>query len=109
MANYDYGKEGDVSWSGIAAYAKLQIRVAWALATRFEYLDDGDGGFMTIGQTAKTLTLTSDHLVAGGLRLRLEYRGDFTSQPFFVNDKGVKENSQSAVLVGLVYAFGGRI
>ena len=44
---------------------------------------------MTIGQTAKTLTLTSDHLVAGALKLRLQYRGDFADHPFFVNDKGV--------------------
>ena len=109
MANYDYGKEGDASWSGIAAYAKVQVRPAWTLAGRFEYLDDDDGRFMTIGQTAKTLTLTSDHLVAGALKLRLEYRGDFADHPFFVNDKGVLKDSQSAVLVGLVYAFGGRI
>ena len=66
MANYDYGKEGDTSWWGIAAYAKLQVKPSWALVGRYEYLDDSDGGFMTIGQKAQTLTLTSDHLVAGG-------------------------------------------
>jgi hypothetical protein len=64
---------------------------------------------MTIGQTARTLTLTSDLLVAGALKLRLEYRGDFTDQPFFANNKGELKDSQSAVIVGLVYAFGGRI
>jgi hypothetical protein len=109
MANYDYGKEGDVSWSGVAAYAKVQVRPHWTLAGRFEYLDDDDGGFMIIGQTAKTLTLTSDHLVAGALKVRLEYRADFTDRPFFTNDKGVLQESQSALLIGLVYAFGGHI
>jgi Putative beta-barrel porin-2, OmpL-like. bbp2 len=109
MANYDYGKEGDVSWSGVAAYAKFQATPGWAIVGRFEYLDDDDGGFMTIGQKARTLTLTSDHLVAGGLKVRLEYRGDFTDSPFFTNEHGDSKKSQSAFIVGLVYGFGGKI
>ena len=109
MANYDYGKEGDVSWSGLAAYAKVQVKLGWSLVARFEYLDDEDGGFMTIGQKARTLTLTSDHLVAGGLKLRLEYRGDFTDSPFFEDSKGGLKDSQAAVLVGLVYSFAGKV
>jgi hypothetical protein len=109
MANYDYGEEGDVSWSGIAAYAKYQARPNWALVGRYEYLDDEDGGFMLIGQKAQTFTLTSDHLVAGGLRVRLEYRGDFTDDPFFLDEDGDLKDSQSAFIVGLVYTFGGKL
>jgi hypothetical protein len=109
MANYDYGKEGETSWSGIAAYAKLQAQPNWALCARFEYLDDEDGGFMLIGQKAQTLTLTSDHVVAGGLKLRLEYRGDFTDSAFFTDEDGGLKDSQHALIVGLVYAFGGKI
>ena len=108
MANYDYGKEGDVKWSGLAAYAKLQASPQWALVRRFEYLSDESGGFMTLGQKAQTLTLTSDHTLAGGLRMRLEYRGDFTDSPFFVDEDGGLKDSQHAVIVGLVYAFGSR-
>jgi hypothetical protein len=108
MANFDYGKEGDVSWSGIAAYAKYQPSPQWALVGRFEYLDDEDGGFMTIGQKAQTLTLTSDHTLAGALRMRLEYRGDFTDSAFFTDEDGDFKESQHAVLVGLVYTFGSR-
>jgi hypothetical protein len=87
----------------------VQVRPTWALVGRYEYLDDTDGGFMTFGQKAQTVTLTSDHLVAGGLKLRLEYRGDFTEEPFFVDDAGGEKDSQHAVLVGVVYAFGGKI
>ena len=108
MGNFDYGKEGDVKWWGVAAYAKLQATPQWALVGRVEYLDDGDGGFMTIGDTAQTLTLTSDHTLAGGLRLRLEYRGDFTDSAFFPDHDGGFKDSQHAVVVGLVYAFGSR-
>jgi len=64
---------------------------------------------MTIGQKAQTVTLTSDHLVAGALKLRLEYRGDFTEDPFFTDENGKPKDSQHAVLVGLVYTFGGKI
>jgi hypothetical protein len=109
MANFDYGKEGDVTWWGIAGYAKYQARDNWALVGRYEYLDDEDGGFMLIGDKAQTITLTSDHLIAGGLRLRLEYRGDFTDSPFFTDDDGDTKDSQHAVIVGLVYSFGGKI
>ena len=109
QANYDYGKEGDTTWWGVAAYAKLQAKPSWALVARYEYLDDTDGGFMTIGQKAQTLTLTSDHLIAGGLKLRLEYRGDFTDNAFFSDDSGDTKHSQHAVLAGVVYTFGGNI
>ena len=47
MGNFDYGKEGDVKWWGIAAYAKSRRRPSWALVGRYEYLDDTEGGFMT--------------------------------------------------------------
>jgi hypothetical protein len=108
MGNFDYGKEGDVTWWGLAAYAKLQASDNWALAGRFEYLDDSDGGFMTISQKAQTYTITSDHKVKGDLKLRLEYRLD-RSDDFFVKDDGDVTSSQSAVVIGLVYAFSGKI
>ena len=54
------------------------------------------------------MTLTSDHLVAGALKLRLEYRGDFTEDPF-TDENGQQKDSQHAVLFGVVYTFGGKI
>jgi hypothetical protein len=109
MANYDYGKEGDVSWWGIAAYAKYQASPNWAIVGRYEYLDDGDGGFMTLGTTGQTITVTSDHLIAGGLKARLEYRTDFADDAIFPKDDGSSEKSQTTLTVGLVYSFGGKI
>src|SRR6185503_17253715 len=88
MANLDYGKEGDVSWWGIAGYAKYAASDKWALVGRYEYLDDTDGGFMTINGKAQSVTVTSDHLVAGGLKTRLEYRTDFADDPFFSKSDG---------------------
>jgi hypothetical protein len=65
--------------------------------------------FMTIGQKAQTVTLTSDHLVAGGLKLRLEYRGDLTEDAFFTDEEGSPKDSQHALLAGVVVTFGGKI
>jgi len=107
MANYDYGKEGDVEWWGIAAYAKLQATPSWAVAARYEYLDDTKGGFMTFGTKAQTITVTSDHTIAGALKARLEYRTDFADEDIFEKDDGSFKSSQTTLTVGVVYSFAG--
>jgi len=109
MGNFDYGKEGDVKWWGLATYAKLQANPNWALVGRYEYLDDTDGGFMFIGTKGQTFTLTSDHLIAGGLKARLEYRTDFADDAIFSKNDGSSKKSQTTLTVGLVYGFGGKI
>jgi hypothetical protein len=108
MANADHGAEGPMTWWGVAGYAKLQATDKWAVAARVEHLDDGEGGFMTIGGTARTYTLTSDHQVAGELRVRLEYRLD-RSEGYFTRADGRPTSSQSGLNVGIVYVFRGRI
>ncbi len=107
MGNFDYGKEGDVEWWGIAAYAKLQATPSWAVAARYEYLDDTKGGFMTFGTKAQTITVTSDHTIAGALKARLEYRTDFADEDIFETDDGSFEGSQTTLTVGVVYSFSG--
>jgi hypothetical protein len=109
MGNFDYGEEGDASWWGAAAYLKLQATPGWALAGRFEYLDDSDGGWMTLGTTAKSVTVTSDHTIAGALRARLEYRADLADGDVFPDEDGGSKDSQSTFTVGLVVTFGGKI
>jgi len=109
MANFDYGTEGDVKWWGIAPYVKYQATPNWALVGRYEYLDDTKGGFMTIGTKAQTVTVTSDHTIAGGLKMRLEYRTDFADEAIFPKDDGSKKKSQTTLTVGLVYLLGGKI
>jgi hypothetical protein len=109
MANFDYGKEGDVEWWGIAGYAKYQATPAWALVGRYEYVDDSKGGFMTINGKAQSLTITSDHLIAGALKARLEYRLDHVDYDFFTKSDGTTTGDQSTFTVGLVYGFTGKI
>jgi hypothetical protein len=107
MGNFDYGQEGDMKWWGVAAYARLQATPSWAVAARYEYLDDTEGGFMTFGTKAQSVTLTSDHTIAGALKARLEYRTDFADEDIFENDEGAPKGSQTTLTVGVVYSFGG--
>jgi hypothetical protein len=109
MGNFDYGKEGDVEWWGVAAYARLQASPSWAIVGRYEYVDDSEGGFMLLGTRGQSITLTSDHLIAGALKARLEYRTDFADEDVFPKDDGTFKGSQTTLTVGLVVSFGGKI
>jgi hypothetical protein len=109
MANFDYGSEGPTKWWGIAAYAKYQASAKWAAVGRYEYADDTKGGFMTFGTKIQEITITSDHLIAGSLIMRLEYRTDFAADAIFPKDDGSKQKSQTTLTVGLVYGFAGKI
>jgi hypothetical protein len=109
MGNFDYGKEGDVEWWGVAAYARLQASPSWAIVGRYEYVDDSQGGFMTLGTKGQSITVTSDHLIAGALKARLEYRTDFADEDVFPKDDGTVKGSQTTLSVGLVVSFGGKI
>jgi hypothetical protein len=109
MANLDYGKEGEVKWWGIAAYARYQATPSWALVGRYEYLDDTKGGFMTINGKAQTITVTSDHLIAGALKARLEYRLDHVDYDYFTKSDGTTTGNQSSLTAGLVYGWSGKI
>lgn len=107
QGNFDYGKEGDVTWWGAAAYAKVAPSAKWALAGRYEYIDDTDGGFMTIGDKAQSITVTSDHKILDSLNLKIDLRLDSTDGDFFVDEDGSPKDSQTAVIVGLIYSFSG--
>jgi hypothetical protein len=109
MGNFDYGKEGTVEWWGAAAYLKLQATPSWALVGRYEYVDDTDGGFMTVGAKAWSVTVTSDHTIAGALKARLEYRTDFAGEDVFATDDGSLRSSQTTFTVGVVCSFGGSL
>jgi hypothetical protein len=108
MANYDYGRDRvaglPVRWSGLAAYARVQLTPTWVVAPRFEYFRDGDGFMTGTAQTVKEMTLTSEHKVGGALLMRLEYRRDVSDREFFVRRQGISR-SQNTLTLGLVYGF----
>jgi hypothetical protein len=108
MANYDYGKDRlageDVSWKGIALYARLAPSEKWALIPRFEFFDDTNGFMTGTAQKVKEFTITSEQKLGGKLLTRLEYRHDFSDNAFFTKD-GRPSKNQDNVTFGLVYAF----
>ena len=108
MANYDYGKDKvagtDVKWQGIALYARLQATPWWALTPRFEWFDDTDGFATGTAQKVKEFTITTEQKLRGNLLTRVEYRRDFSDQPFFTKN-GLPKKSQDNITVGLIYVF----
>jgi hypothetical protein len=108
MANYDYATDSvgglGVQWQGVALYTRLQATPAWALTPRFEWFDDRDGFATGTAQKVKEITLTSEQKLGGKLLTRIEYRRDFSDQPYF-SKAGVPKKSQDNLTVGLVYAF----
>jgi hypothetical protein len=114
MGNFDYGTNAnavpgpeDAKWWGIAAYLRYQAQEDWAVAGRVEYVDDSEGGFMTIGEKAQSFTVTSDHTL-DDLIARLEFRLDRAeSDTFFPTDDASDPfvKSQPSLTVGLVYPF----
>jgi putative OmpL-like beta-barrel porin-2 len=108
MANYDYGKDTvlgtGVSWQGVALYARVQANSWWALTPRFEWFDDADGFATGSAQKVKEFTITTEQKLGGKLLTRVEYRRDFSDQPFFTKS-GLPKKSQDNITVGLVYIF----
>jgi Putative beta-barrel porin-2, OmpL-like. bbp2 len=109
MGNADYGVDtiegADVSWKGVALYAKAQATPIFAVIPRFEYYDDSDGGFTTsAAQKLKEFTLTAEVKHSQGLIMRLEYRRDWSDIDFFTKDGNARDN-QNTFSVGFIYGF----
>ena len=110
MGNFDFGQASDYvatdeagTWWGIAAYARYQARPDWAVAGRFEYVDDSDAGFMGIGVKAQSFTATSSHLIANDLLARFEFRFDTADADLFIDDEGTLTENQASLTLGVVY------
>lgn len=115
-ANYDYGIErqrasgSKVHFQGVAAYLRYSPTERFSFSPRFEYYDDNDGARTGVAQALKGLTLTGDYKLGLGFLARLEFRRDWSDQPFFnksnATDPLVK--AQTNILGGLTWAFGTR-
>ncbi len=111
MLNYDYGIDrlaggGKSRWTGVAGYAKLAPNKWFAFIPRLEWYNDADGFTTGVAQKLKEATLTAEFKVREGLLSRLEYRRDWSDQPFF--DRGntpASARSQSTLLGGFVVSF----
>jgi hypothetical protein len=118
--NYDYGQNrnpsvshgGDGSlahWQGVAFAARGQASPKSALAGRFEFFKDYNGFETATVQDLKEFTATYEYKWLEGLLTRIEYRGDFSNQPFFAKDDnasgtvGAKKNQQTLTVAFIAF------
>lgn len=92
---------------GIAAAAKSQLTKKLAFSPRLEWLNDNDGGATGTRQTVKEATLTGTYALLDRLSAYLEFRDDWSNQPFFNrgNQPGTWK-TQPTVLIGMVAIVG---
>jgi hypothetical protein len=93
--------------SGGAAYVRYQLTPKFALAGRGEYLSDRGGLFSGATQALKETTATAEYKVADGFLARMEWRRDFSNQPFFLTAiPGNLKKEQNTATLGLIWWFG---
>lgn len=93
-------------WGG-AAYARYQFTPQFSLGGRFEYLADRGGLFSGVTQDLKEHTVTAEYKFGEGFLGRIEYRRDYSNQPFFLtNTPGLLKKEQNTATLGLVWWFG---
>jgi len=108
--NFDYGVDkikgssDSPDWFGVAWASRFAVNDWFAVSPRLEYMDDG----YSTARKIKEFTLTGEFKMKKGFLSRLEYRRDWSDQPFF--DRGDNAGvfkSQTTLLVGFVAYFGG--
>ena len=108
--NFDYGRDknigqGAAQWTGLAGAARYALTSKFALAGRLEFFDDIDGFSTGTAQNVKEATFTGEYKMSSWLMTRLEFRDDWSDQPFFQKNGGTAK-SQPTVLLGLVAFLG---
>jgi hypothetical protein len=94
-------------WVGVAGAARFAVGKWFAIAPRLEWFHDADGFSTGTVQKLKEFTLTGEFKMAQGVLTRLEYRRDWSDQPFF--DRGATPGAfkhQNTLLAGFVAYFG---
>lgn len=93
--------------TGGAGYARYQLTPKIAVAARGEYLSDRGGLFSGVTQALKESTATTEYKFADGFLARMEWRRDFSNQPFFLTDvPGKLKKEQNTATLGLIWWFG---
>ncbi|MBC8164303.1 MAG: porin [Bryobacteraceae bacterium] len=112
LINFDYGVDRvpngtDNKFYGVALNARVLATSIFAISPRYDWYKDA-GGFITgKAQTLQEFTLTGDMRLKEGFLARLEYRRDWSNQPYF--DRGnelASSKNQNTLLIGFIAYFG---
>ena len=94
---------------GGVGYVQYHFTQKFALSGRFEYLKDARGLFSGLDQDLKEHTITATYQFIPGFQTRIEYRRDFSNQPFFLTETpGLLKREQNTAALGLIWWFGGK-
>ena len=106
--NMDIGSNKNIDKSlskfyGFAGAAKIQLTNHFALIPRLEYYNDRDGYWTGLPQQLNEFTITGEAKLNDSFFTRLEYRRDWSSQPYFqVNGTPFASKHQNMVVLGFV-------
>ncbi len=92
---------------GLAGAARFQVAKKFYVAPRLEWMKDGSGNVTGASQNVKEFTLTGQYTIMNRLLGYLEFRHDWSDQPFFNRGNEIANwKKQPTVLVGMVAIIG---
>lgn len=109
--NFDYGVErngsaGSQKFLGIAGAAHFQAAKRLAFSPRLEWYNDVDGFITGRRQQLKEITTTAEYAWFQNIRTRLEFRHDWSNQPYFeTGTPSVFTQHQDTVALALLICF----
>lgn len=98
------GTVADDNFYGVAGYFQVATSDALKLGLRGELFGDEGVGVLADGETVFDVTLSANYTV-GNLTIIPEFRADFGSEDFFLDDELAPQSSLSSFLLAAVYAF----
>jgi hypothetical protein len=112
--NFDYGRDnrigsadGHDNWTGIAGAARFQLDPKFALAARLEWFGDQTGFATGVVQNLKEFTITGECKHNNYLLTRLEFRHDWSDNPFYELGSGAAARTYMDTLtLGVVVSAG---
>jgi hypothetical protein len=103
--NFDFFKEGDLSWWGLSLMGRFAVNESLYVAARGEYVKSSEGGYASaLGDGA----LYEGTLMVGlpwgkNFELRLEGRGDFSDEEIFLKGAETRKNQITGTAAFLAY------
>lgn len=91
-------------FAGIAGAARFALTDRFAISPRLEYYNDRDGFMTGVGQQIKEFTVTGEMKLNESFITKLEYRKDWTNQPYFVRDPAsdARFRNQQLVMASII-------
>jgi len=116
IGNNKYATGGSGSFWGMAGAARFALNKYLAIAPRLEYYSDTDGFWTGTPQAFKEFTLTGEWKLNESFITKLEWRRDWSDQPFFqVGQIPGKSKHQNMLVAGFtvvlkpgIFSFGGK-